>query len=129
MKRSFDLLRLLIAGGLGCQAALAQIPDPTRPAASAMPQEAGGSIASTPAANGLQAVIIRPDGKSVALIDGRSVGVGDRMGDRRVTRISEGEVVLQGAGGREVLKVVPAAEKLPIKKDARRGPARNVSQQ
>lgn len=107
---SVIVLGFAIPGG-----AMAQIPDPTRPPPSALPQDGSGNPV-TQAASGLQTVVIRPGGKSVAVIDGRNVVVGDTLGERRVVKISEGEVVLQGTGGREVLKVIPSIEKQPAKK-------------
>jgi hypothetical protein len=66
--------------------------------------------------SGVQTVILRPGSKSAAVINGQYVEVGGKLGDKRVTKITESEVVLTGAGGREVLKVTPAIEKMPAKK-------------
>ena len=52
------------------------------------------------------------------MINGQYVEVGDKLGDKRVLKISESEVVLKGEGGREVIKVTPAIEKVPAKKAA-----------
>lgn len=107
----------LLGGLVAAGSALAQLPDPMRPPASAMTPEAGGAAAA-PVASGLRTVILRPGGKSIAIIDGRHVAVGEMFGDRRVLKISESEVILQGEGGREVIKVVPAAEKVPATRAA-----------
>lgn len=106
----FLLAALAAAGG-----ALAQVPDPTRPATAAMAPEAAGSLA-MPVESGVQTVILRPGGKSAAVINGKYVSVGDMVGDKRVQKISESEVVLKGPGGREVIKVMPAIEKVPASK-------------
>lgn len=104
----------VLAGLAGVGAALAQAPDPTRPAGALMTPETGGVAA--PAESGVQTVILRPGGKSAAVINGQYVAVGDKLGDKRVVKISESEVVLKGESGREVIKVTPAIEKVPAKK-------------
>lgn len=94
-------------------AALAQLPDPTRPpAAMIVPDSANPSA--QPVESGVQTIIVRQQGKSGAVIDGRYVEVGQMIGDRRIVKITESEVVLKGAAGREVLKAMPAIEKLPV---------------
>ena len=109
------LLGLLLAGTAGADFALAQLPDPTRPPAAMMATEAntGAAVA---VESGVQTVILRPGGKSAAVINGKYVQVGAMIGDKQVLKISENEVVLKGASGREVIKVTPAIEKLPAGK-------------
>lgn len=116
MMRHHRLL-LLLAGLAGMASAQAQVPDPTRPAGAMMMPEAAGSVAQ-PVESGVQTVILRPSGKSVAVINGQHVAVGDKFGDKRVVRISESEVVLKGENGREVIRVTPDIEKVPVKKTA-----------
>ncbi|MBK7766583.1 MAG: hypothetical protein IPI44_10950 [Sulfuritalea sp.] len=116
-------LSLLLAIFLGAESALAQMSDPTRPAGALMTQEAGGG-SGAPAESGVQTVILRPAGKSAAVINGQYVEVGGKLGDKQVLRISESEVVLIGEAGREVIKVTPAIEKVPSrKKTPRKTPA------
>ncbi|MBL8479504.1 MAG: hypothetical protein JNK59_09355 [Sterolibacteriaceae bacterium] len=113
MRRALNCIFLV---GLAVAAAAgAQVPDPTRPAAAVLAPEAAGSLA-TPAESGVQTVILRPGGKSAAVINGKYVSVGGMVGDKRVQKISESEVVLKGPGGREVIKVMPAIEKVPASK-------------
>lgn len=107
-------LSLLLAMFLGAEPALAQMADPTRPAAAVMTPEAGAGAA--PAEIGVQTVIVRPAGKSAAVINGQYVEVGGKLGDKQVLRIGESEVVLIGETGREVIKVTPAIEKVPSRK-------------
>jgi hypothetical protein len=66
----------------------------------------------------VQTVILRRAGKSAAVINGQYVEVGGKLGDKRVLKISESEVVLMGGAGREVLRVTPAIEKVPARKQA-----------
>lgn len=108
---------LWLAGLVASATALAQAPDPTRPAAALISPESGGAAAA-PAASGVQAVILRHGGKSGAVVNGQYVEVGGKLGDKRVLKISESEVVLMGAAGREVLKVTPAIDKVPARKKA-----------
>lgn len=92
----------------------AQTSDPTRPPAMVMTPEPGGAPAVQE--SGLQTVILRSGGKSSAVINGQLVAVGQMMGDRRVVRITENEVVLKGPAGQEVLKAISSAEKRPTVK-------------
>ena len=99
---------------IGAGSALAQVPDPTRPPDAVTTSEAAvGTVA--PAASGVQTVILRTAGKSAAVINGQYVEVGGKLGDKRVLEISESEVVLKGESGREIIKMTPAIEKMPIK--------------
>lgn len=88
--------------------AAAQLPDPTRPADVPLAVGAG--------AGGLQAIVMRPGGKSAAVIDGEEVRVGERIGDKahgkRVLKISENAVIVQGEGGRETIRLIATVEKV-----------------
>jgi hypothetical protein len=110
-----DSLSLLVAGLIGMSSAFAQVPDPTRPAGALTTPDAAGGVAG-PIESGVQTVILRPGGKSAAVINGQYVEVGGKLGDKRVLKISESEIVLTGASGREVIKVTPSIEKMPAKK-------------
>ena len=125
-----NLLFLLLAGFIGVTQALAQVPDPTRPAGMLLAPEAGDA-AVAPVESGVQTVILRHGGrKSAAVINGQYVEVGGMVGDKRVLKITESEVVLKGESGREVIKVMPAIEKIPARKTtAKRRPAKETAQQ
>lgn len=115
MRRS--LLFLALAGSLGLPPVLAQVPDPTRPPDSLLTPGSDGVAA--PHESGVQTVILRHGRrKSAAVINGQYVEVGGMVGDKRVLKITETEVVLSGESGREVIKVMPAIEKMPVKKSA-----------
>jgi MSHA biogenesis protein MshK len=106
---------LVLLSGLACAvAAQGQTLDPTRPAA-AMTSPDGTPGTAAAAESGIQTVILRPNGKSGAVINGQYVEVGGTLGDRRVLQISESEVVLIGANGREIMKVMPSIEKMQAK--------------
>lgn len=89
--------------------AMAQVPDPTRPADAAVAMSEAGNSSS----QGLQAIIVRKGkGKhATAIIAGQTVRVGDQIGEKRVMSITENTVSLQNAQGRETLQLLPAAKK------------------
>ncbi|TCS39083.1 MSHA biogenesis protein MshK [Paucimonas lemoignei] len=106
---------LLMLAGSGQVLAQTHLPDPTRPPVSlhaGAAAEASGSGAPV-----LQSVLISPKRK-VAVISGETVQVGDRIGDARVTKISEGEVVLSRDGKPQSLKLFPGIEKHRTKSGA-----------
>lgn len=111
-------LAALLAGSSASQAALAQaLADPMRPPAAAAASPAEGGAEAPKGAARLQSVLISPK-RRIAVIDGRVVRLGERVGDAKVVAISESRVVLQRATGRETLKLNPVAEKKPAKKGA-----------
>jgi hypothetical protein len=87
------------------------LPDPTRPPAflfapadgDGPPAEAGGGLV-------LQSVLIAPNRRS-AIIGGKALSVGDRLGDFTLVRVSEGEVQLRGPEGSRTLRLFPAVTK------------------
>ena len=113
----YALMSLMLASLIGTGTTQAQVPDPTRPAGNLVAAEASGGV-SAPVESGVQTVILRPGGKSAAVINGQYVVVGGKFGDKRVLRISESEVVLKGESGREVIKILPSVEKTPARKTA-----------
>lgn len=129
MIHSYRLL-VVLAGFMEVASALAQVPDPTRPAGSLLTPEAGSGLAA-PVESGVQTIILRRGGrKSAAVINGQYVEVGGMVGDKRVLKITESEIVLKGESGREVIKVTPAIEKHPARKVAAgRPPAKETAQQ
>ncbi len=84
-----------------------ELPDPTRPpAVSAAPGIAPGHGGESGRSSGLQTVIIS-ESRRAAIIDGRTVNLGERHGNARLIEVNEGSVVLQGARGRKVLTLFP----------------------
>jgi MSHA biogenesis protein MshK len=106
-------LILLAVSSLAAGAALAQpLSDPTRP-----PSREGAAELRQADVRGsrLQSVLISP-ARSVAVIDGRTVRVGERVGDATVVSIAASEVTLQRGSGRETLTLLPARiDKKPVK--------------
>ncbi|MBZ0105775.1 MAG: hypothetical protein K8H84_09105 [Sulfuricella denitrificans] len=87
--------------------AVDMLPDPTRP-----PAEAGmmGDVAAVASGPVLQSVVIRPGLRS-AVISGQLLVVGERFGDAKLIQVSEGEAILVGPEGRQVLKLFPDVDK------------------
>jgi MSHA biogenesis protein MshK len=108
--RTAVLALLQIAGASAFAEALA---DPTRPPAiltqDAHPDGKAPAPASGPV---LQSILISPT-RVVAIISGETVKQGDKYGDSRVVKISEGEVVLRSGSQLQTLKLFPDIEKLP----------------
>lgn len=86
------------------------IPDPTRPPM--VPRAAADSAASVPAGPPpvLQSVLIGRE-RSMAIISGQRFDVGDRVGEARIVRITETEVVLRSGESMTTLKLFPQIEK------------------
>jgi len=90
--------------------------DPTRP-----PSAASGSPAAQEEAPGTQLQsILLSSGRKVAVINGTMVPLGGMVGEARVVRITETEVVLKKGGETEVLKMYPGIDKRPVKRTAAR---------
>jgi MSHA biogenesis protein MshK len=86
--------------------------DPTRPPmAIAKP----GAVEEAPPATQLQSILISSR-RRVAVINGNTVALGDMVGDARVVKITETEVVLKTGEETEVLKMYPGMEKQPVKR-------------
>lgn len=102
--------------GLYVASATAQeLTDPTRPAVAletAVPSGEGAVEADQ--SMGLRLIIIQKK-RRAAIIDGKTVELGGKVGDARLVAVNEGSVVLQGAQGRQVLTLFPGIKMNPIK--------------
>jgi MSHA biogenesis protein MshK len=80
------------------------LPDPTRPSFT----QGDGTEGSTSGQHGLvlQSVLIGPQ-RRLAVINGRSLAVGERFADVTVTAIHPHEVVLKRASGEFTLRLLP----------------------
>ena len=103
----------------GTACAAPPLPDPTRPAAfaepaasSAAPRRSDTAPASAPAAPQLQSVQLAANGGSSALVDGRLVRVGGRVGELTVVAIDEQGLWLRGARQEQRLSLLPGVSKL-----------------
>lgn len=90
--------------------------DPTRP-----PSALSGSPAAQEEAVGTQLQsILLSSGRKVAVINGTMVPLGGMVGEARVVKITETEVVLKKGEETEVLKMYPGIDKRPVKRTAAR---------
>ncbi|MDP3821601.1 MAG: hypothetical protein Q8R33_09010 [Burkholderiales bacterium] len=95
------------------------LPDPTRPAAFAEPAASSAvmrrnetAVVTAPAAPRLQSVQLAANGASSALVDGRLVRVGSRVGELAVFAIDEQGLWLRGARQDKRLSLLPGVAKL-----------------
>ncbi len=85
--------------------------DPTRPPAGMSAPEIDTAGETGPV---LQSVMIPKTGKSVAVIGGKQVRLGELYGESRLIKLSEKEAVLDGPAGIERLMLTPGIEKTNI---------------
>jgi MSHA biogenesis protein MshK len=112
---------LLAAAWLAAPAALAQgLADPTRPPSASAAQ--GGPDEAVPGGRQLQSVLLS-GGRRIAVIDGSMVPLGGMLGEARVVKITETEVVLKTGEETETLKLFPGVDKKTVKRTARRAQA------
>jgi MSHA biogenesis protein MshK len=81
------------------------LPDPTRP-----PVSTDGTVPAASSGPALQSVLVSP-GRTIAIISGKAVKVGDKFGDANVVKITESEVVLRSGKRIKTLKLFPGIEK------------------
>jgi MSHA biogenesis protein MshK len=103
MKNNLRKVVALLATGFLVAAAadVGDLPDPTNPSG-----HAGAGAASS----GVQSILITPRRKQ-AVIHGRTVRVGDRVGDAVVVDIQPYEVILNRGGRESRMRLVPRLEK------------------
>lgn len=107
---------ILLAGALAAAAALAQQSgggDPTRPPAALSAPSGAPGAAAAPGQPHLQSILVstRPGGRRLALIDGKNVREGQRVGGAVVVAIRPAEVVLRRGGRTQVLKLFRPAQR------------------
>ena len=93
--------------------------DPTKPpsATSALSGSPGAQEETT--GTQLQSILIS-SGRKVAVINGTMVPLGGMVGEARVVRITETQVVLKKGEETEVLKMYPGIDKRAVKRSAAR---------
>ena len=94
---------------MGAPVRAGELLDPTRPPAvlDAKIEQSADQLATAPV---LQSVLISPT-RRLAVINGQTVALGEKYGEARVVKISEGEVVLRNGQDVQVLKLFPNVEK------------------
>lgn len=93
--------------------------DPTRPP-SALSVPSGSPAAQEEAVGTQLQSILLSSGRKVAVINGTMVPLGGMVGEARVVKITETEVVLKKGEETEVLKMYPGIDKRPVKRTAAR---------
>lgn len=102
---------LVGAGNFGHAQSDSLLSDPTRPPLTIVePETTSGE--GFPPSSGLQTVILGKGRKPMAVINGMTVELGDKVGDATLVKISESEVVLRGPSGKETLFLTPGVEKV-----------------
>lgn len=99
----------VLTAALAGTAMAAPMNDPTRPPQPA-PRAAATPVSAAAPGLVLQSVRISPGG-SYAIIDGRLVALGGRIGNARVIQIAEDEVVIEADGDWQTLKLYPGVRK------------------
>ena len=100
---------LVFAGILPPAFGQSALADPTRPP-DAVPVVAGDAGAD----QGLQSVMIPKSGRARALIGGRWVAVGEKIGESTLVRVRQDGVVLKGPAGTETIALTPSVAKTPV---------------
>lgn len=102
------LLCALAAVSINAPAAAQALPDPTRPPPEAA--IASGETSAPPVSEGpqLQSVLVGEHGREVAVIDGKTVRVGEKIDGALLVRVGKNEAVLQRGATRVVLHLFPA---------------------
>ena len=88
-----------------------ELSDPTQPPSGIYGASNGQDAALerkiiSPSNNGLQSIIISPE-RRAAIINGKTVELGETIGRAKLVEVSESGVVLQNAGSRRVLALFP----------------------
>ena len=81
--------------------------DPTRPPPGIGDPALAGSLSAYPQEKGLQSVIMSAD-HCAAIIDGKTIALGEKYGAEILQEINERGVILQGENGRRLLTLFPA---------------------
>lgn len=116
LKLSAFVMLAFLAGAANCFGQSdASLPDPMRPpqpAGDSAPAASTGSEGVPAAPSGLQTIILGRGRKPMAVINGVAVGLGDKVGEARLVKLSETQAVLQGPGGKETLYLTPGVERM-----------------
>lgn len=102
------LASLMLAVAIGPVNANEALQDPTRPSTATGAVVGAGAVASSGPV--LQSVLIS-SGRRVAVISGQTVRTGDKVGDARVVKITETEVLLDDGKDVKTLKLYPGIGK------------------
>ena len=110
----------LAAAGVQAQGSVTGLSDPTRPPGPGAAWQ--GAPEDLPAGKQLQSVLLS-GGRKLAIIDGTVVQLGGMLGEARVVKISETEVVLKNGEELETLRLYPSVDKKAVKRASGRARA------
>jgi hypothetical protein len=105
-------------------AGIEALPDPTRPAemgATSVPTERKG------VGLVLQSIIVGNGRQSAAIISGQVVHLGGKLGEARLTQLTENYAVLSGPAGETTLQLTPMAEKHLVQPELKNSKAASAS--
>lgn len=109
------LVLVLFCCGQAMAQGSATVADPTRPpAAFSGGVTVTGEAAADAGGSRLRSVKLPKRGKPSAVIDGKVVYLGGKIGDSKLTRITENEAVLTSQTGKETLYLTPDVSKKPV---------------
>jgi hypothetical protein len=91
-------------------AGAADLRDPTQPPFGYVTDAAGVAPPPPPPLK-VTSIMVRPGKRSVAMVDGMPVRVGDSLGEGKVTRIDEGGLWLRTDAGPRRISLLPSVEK------------------
>ncbi len=100
LRRVATILATSLVAGAVMAAEMDDLPDPTNPA----------SYATGASPSGVQSILITPRYKQ-AVIHGRTLRVGDRVGDAVIVDIQPYEVILDRGGRESRMRLVPRLDK------------------
>ena len=113
----------MAAAGSGQFAAAQGLGDPTQPPVA--PQRTVSGFAAPDLGPALQSILISQF-RTEAIVSGKVVHIGDRVGNARVVKISESEVLLRNENGLQTLKLFPGLVKRLMPTAAVTTPSRNA---
>ncbi|OBV38257.1 hypothetical protein [Janthinobacterium psychrotolerans] len=108
MDFTLKVAALALLAALLPQAMAQGLVDPTRPPDAPLPGNQAGAIDRRVAPQ-LQSVLVASSGRRVAVIDGRTVRVGDKVGAASVAAIGDTTVSLQRGKKIETIRLYPQA--------------------
>jgi MSHA biogenesis protein MshK len=107
------------------------LPDPTRPPAGVMGDSGARHGREAKSSAGLHSIIISQK-RRAAIIDGKTVELGEKSGNARLVEVYAGSVVLQRGKHRQVLTLFPGVEitrmKMPGKESVKMKSSSNEAQ-
>lgn len=90
------------------------LPDPLRPPTSMLAPATAADPAAAPGADLVLQSIVLADDRRVALVNGRPLRVGDRLGPWRLVRVGDADATLRGPDGERVLTLWTGIDKTPV---------------